>query len=256
MDAVGKRFELNPHTDKLLPSTQVVKLGKNIPQINGAFVAPSATIAGRVTVGKGSSIWYGAVLRGDESYITIGDGCTISDRVMVHCSMHPKELPTLVGNGVVVNAGAILHGCVLDDSCLVGEGAQVMDGAKVGKGAIVAPGSLVGQGKSVPAGQLWSGVPARYVRNVSDEEAASIVAVSLENATLAAEHAMECVKTWQTIEQEEYDFEQKTARNEQYYRKLSPEEITKKLGEIEYHEAPGRIFNSEVSTRNHPESRP
>jgi hypothetical protein len=116
---------------------------------------------------------------------------------MVHCTQYPKELPTLVGKNVVVNAGAILHGCVLEDGSLVGEGAQVMDGAKVGKGAMVAPGAFVGIGKSVPAGQLWAGVPARYVRDVSEAETSKIAAAALENATLAAEHAQENAKTWQ-----------------------------------------------------------
>jgi carbonic anhydrase/acetyltransferase-like protein (isoleucine patch superfamily) len=134
---------------------------------------------------------------GDESYITIGEGTTIGDRVMVHCTQYPKELPTLVGKNVVVNAGAILHGCVLEDGSLVGEGAQVMDGAKVGKGAMVAPGAFVGIGKSVPAGQLWAGVPARYVRDVSEAETSKIAAAAFENATLAAEHAQENAKTWQ-----------------------------------------------------------
>jgi carbonic anhydrase/acetyltransferase-like protein (isoleucine patch superfamily) len=160
---------------------------------------------------------------GDESYISIGEGSSIGDRVMVHCSQYPKENPTIVGKGVVVSSGAILHGCVLEDSCLIGEGAQVMDGAKVGKAAVVAPGSLLGVGKSVPAGQLWSGVPARYVRDVTAAEAAKVVAAALENAQLAGEHAAESAKSWQTIEQEEYDSEQKAGRNMHYFRRLSPE---------------------------------
>lgn len=116
---------------------------------------------------------------------------------MVHCSQHPKELPTHVGRNAVVSSGAILHGCVLEEACLIGEGAQVMDGAKVGKGAVVAPGSFVGISKAVPAGQLWSGVPARYVRDVTQAEANKIVTVALENAALAAEHGKESAKTWQ-----------------------------------------------------------
>merc|ERR1719487_1242374 len=114
-----------------------------------------------------------------------------------------------------------------------------MDGATVGTGAMVAPGSLVGMGKAVPPGQLWSGVPARYVRDLNDAEKAKITAAAEENCTLAQEHALECVKTWQTIEQEEFDYEQTANRSEYYYRRLSPEEISKRLGEVEYHEVPG-----------------
>lgn len=82
---------------------------------------------------------------GDENTITVGEGSTIADRVMVHCSTYPKEAPTVIGKNVVVNAGAILHGCLLEDGAVVGEGAQVMDGAKVGKLAFVGAGSLVGE---------------------------------------------------------------------------------------------------------------
>ena len=160
---------------------------------------------------------------GDESTITVGEGSTIGDRVMVHCSQYPKEAPTVIGKGVVVSSGAILHGCILEDGALVGEGAQVMDGARLGKSAVVAPGSLVGVGKSVPAGQVWAGVPARYLRDVTEAEAAKMAAVALENAALALEHAEENAKTWQTIEQEEYEFDQETRRSSFYYRILSDE---------------------------------
>ena len=159
---------------------------------------------------------------GDDSTISVGEGSTIGDRVMVHCANHGKDFPTVIGKGVQVGAGAILHGCTLADTCVVGEGAQVLDGAKIGQGAIVSPGSLLGMGKTVPAGQLWAGVPARYVRDVTAAELEKIVAVSLENSQLASEHALECAKSWQTIEQEEYDHEQVAGRNESYYRRLSP----------------------------------
>ena len=86
---------------------------------------------------------------GDESTITVGENSTIADRVMVHCSTYPKEAHTEIGKNVVVNAGAILHGCLLEDGAVVGEGAQVMDGAKVGKSAFVAPGSLLGKFTSI-----------------------------------------------------------------------------------------------------------
>lgn len=157
-------------------STRVAKFGKNIPQIDGAFIASSGTVVGKVELAKGSSIWYGAVLRGnsyfslillkvyitlsfkgDVSSIKIGERSCIGDRTMVHCSGHPKELPTIVGKGVVVGSGAILHGCTLEDDCFIGEGAQVLDGATIGKSAIVMAGSIVSMGKVVPAGQVWGG---------------------------------------------------------------------------------------------------
>lgn len=223
------------------------------------FVAPSATVVGNVTIAKGASVWYGAVLRGklasvfqfvfgkqnlyiivkiitifhmyasvtkifsgDESYIKIESGATIGDRVMVHCANHPKEFPTIVGKNALVNAGAILHGCVVEEGAVVGEGSQILDGAKVCQNAVVTPGSLLGMGKTVPAGQVWGGVPARYLRNVTEAELARAAAAVTENALLAAEHGQETAKSWETIELEEYDYEQKTGRNENYYRRLTP----------------------------------
>jgi len=249
LDTFGKSFEVNSYTEALQPSTQVVKLGKDVPKIDGVFVAPSATVIGKVDIAKGASVWYGAVIRGDDSSVKIASGASIGDRVMIHCSNHPKDLPTTVGTNALVGAGAILHGCTLADACMVGSGAQVMDGATIGTQAVVAPGSFVGAGKEVPAGQVWAGVPARYVRDITAEEAAKIVSMALEDAELAGQHAVENVKTWQQIEDEEYDYEQDKGRNESYFRRLSPEAISKRLGEVENHQVPGRILDSDVSSR-------
>jgi len=228
-----------------------VKLGKDTPVVKGAFVAPCATIVGKVEVASGSSIWYGVVIRGDDSNVKIGSGSSIGDRTMIHCSKYPKDLPALIGDGVLVGAGSILHGCILEDSCMVGAGAQVLDGATVGKQAIVAAGSVVGSGKLIPAGQMWAGVPAKFVRDVTPQEIDQIVAAALEDVALAGQHALETAKGWEQIEQEEYDYEQRVGRNEGYYRRLSPEGLSKKLGEIENHMVPGRILDSDVSARGY-----
>lgn len=142
---------------------------------------------------------------------------------MVHCSQHPKELPTIIGKLVTVKAGAILHGCTLDDFSSVGEGAQVMDGAKVGKCSVVAPGSLVGMGKTIPSYQLWAGVPARYVRDVTEEDTKKYAEAVEQSSSTMAEHALECARTWEEVEQARYDHYQKVGRAPYYYQRLNKE---------------------------------
>ena len=237
LDTVGRSFEVMPYVEKLQPSTRAMRLGPHIPVITNAFVAPTATVIGQVTVGSRSSIWYGAVLRGDVNTITIGDGVTIGDRAMVHCSSAATyNKPTVIGNHVVVGAGVIVHGATLADESMVGEGAQVLDGATVQKHAIVAPGALVPMGKVVPSGQLWAGVPAVYVRDVTVAEVAHIATTATENMTLAAVHAAEAAKGWEVVEEDEYNWQQAVRRNESYWKRLSPEQMSYKLGELEHHQ--------------------
>lgn len=249
LDFIGKRFEVNPYTEKLIPCTKVVKIGGIVPSINKAFVASSATVAGKVTVGKNTAIWYGAILRGDVSSITVGENVSIGDRCMVHCTGQPKELPTSIGDGAVVEAGVILHGCTLAPSCLVQTGAQVMDGAVINSGAIVRAGSVVLPGTVVPANQIWAGVPAAYVGECTEADTARIKELATENASLAMVHAREGAKAWQEIEKDEYDFEQATRRSDYYYQRLSPEQLSERLGEFENHQVPGRVLDSPVSGR-------
>lgn len=155
--------------------------------------------------------------------VQIGGGTSVGDRVMIHCD---SKGPTTIGSGVVIGAGSILHGCTIEDSCLIGEGAQVLDGAKIGRSCIISPGSLVPMGKEVPSGQLWAGIPAKYQREITTTEAAGIVALALANIKLSEEHALESAKSWQMIEDEEFDYLQQVGRNQFYYRRLGPEVIS------------------------------
>jgi len=250
LERFGQTLETNAHVDKLQPSLRVIKLGANAPAVgSGAFVAPTASVIGQVKLGASSSVWYGAVVRGDVNTITIGEGSSIGDRAMVHCSGISTNKPTVIGNRVVVGAGAIVHGCTLEDESLVGEGAQVLDGAKISKHAMVAPGAVVGQGKVVASGQLWGGIPAAYLRDLTEKEKAAIKAPAEENVTLAAKHSEEVEKTWQQVELEEDDHEQVSQRNPYYYTRLSLKQASYKLGEIEGHQVPGRILDTPVSGR-------
>mmetsp|Transcript_26916 Transcript_26916/g.25774 ORF Transcript_26916/g.25774 Transcript_26916/m.25774 type:complete len:281 (+) Transcript_26916:144-986(+) len=246
LDILGRQFEAVPYVEKLQPPTRAIKLGSHIPVIKGAFVASTASVIGKVQVGSSSSIWYGAIVRGDVNSITIGDGVTIGDRVMIHCS---AELPTIIGDRSVVGAGAICHGCVLEEESMVGAGAQVMDGARVQRHGVLAPGGILSMKKVIPSGQMWAGVPAIYLRDLSLLEIAQIAILAKENADLAILHALESVKTWQQIELDEYNYEQELERSDSYYKRLTPEQMSFKLGEVEGHEVPGRILDTEISAK-------
>jgi len=175
--------------------------------------------------------------------VTIGEGVTIGDRAFVYASAQGK--PTVIGNHAVVGAGAIVQGATLADESMVGAGAQVLDGATVQKHAAVGAGAIVPEGKVVPSGQLWAGVPAAYVRDLSVAEVANIAATATENVALATVHAAEAAKGWAVVEEDEYNWQQAVRRNESYWKRLSPEQMSYKLGELEHHQVPGRVFDSE-----------
>jgi hypothetical protein len=124
-----------------------------------------------------------------------------------------------------------------------------MDGAHVQKHAMVAAGSVVAEGKVVPSGQMWAGIPAIYVRDLSALEVASIAATAAENVLLATEHATEAAKSWEAIELDAYNWEQSVRRNESYFKRLTPEQMSFKLGELEHHDVPGRVFDSAGTAR-------
>lgn len=132
-----------------------------------AWVAPNATLVGRVSLGPESSVFYGAVLRGDTDHITLGARSNLQDNVVVHCD---TGVPTTIGAGVSVGHGAVVHGCTIEDDCLIGMHATVMNGAVVGAGSLVAGGAVVLEGTVIPPRSLVAGVPAKVRRELSDEE--------------------------------------------------------------------------------------
>ncbi len=133
-----------------------------------ARVAPNATIIGDVTLEKDALVLFNATLRGDcGSRIVIGEGSNIQENCCVHVS---AEAPCIVGKGVTIGHGAIVHGCTICDNCLVGMGAIVMDGAVIGENSIVAAGALVTGGTRVPAGSLVMGSPAKVRRELTAAE--------------------------------------------------------------------------------------
>jgi carbonic anhydrase/acetyltransferase-like protein (isoleucine patch superfamily) len=137
----------------------VIEYDGKLPVVaEDAFIAPTAVLIGDVTVHAGASIWFGAVLRGDNSAIVIGEGSNVQDNCVIHCA---DELPTVVGANVTVGHMAMLEGCVIGDGALIGMGAIVLQRARVGSKSLVAAGAVVGEGVEIPAGVLAAGVPAR-----------------------------------------------------------------------------------------------
>ena len=129
------------------------------------YVAPTAVIVGDVAIGKGSSVWYGAVLRGDLDRIIVGGTCSIQDNAVVHVD---SGCPTSIGSRVAVGHGAIVHGCVIGDDCLIGMNATVASRARVGSGSIVAAGAVVREGDEFPPGSVIAGVPAKRIGEAQD----------------------------------------------------------------------------------------
>lgn len=165
----------------------LVPFGGHTPAVDEtAFVAPNATLVGRVFLGPESSVFYGAVLRGDTDQINLGARSNLQDNVVVHCDV---GIPTTIGTGVSVGHGAVVHGCTVEDDCLIGMGATVMNGAVIGAGSLVAGGAVVLEGTVIPPRSLVAGVPAKVRREISDEELDAIKANASHYVELSRAHA-------------------------------------------------------------------
>lgn len=155
-----------------------------------AWVAPGAQVIGNVTLGAGSSVWYNCVLRGDVMPIRVGARSNIQDGSTVHVTR--KLAATTIGDDVLVGHMAMVHGCTLMDRAFVGLGAIVMDGCVIESDAMLAAGAMLTPGKRIPAGQLWAGRPATYVRDLTPEEIARNRMGAAGYVELARLHAASC----------------------------------------------------------------
>ncbi|MGA2787776.1 MAG: gamma carbonic anhydrase family protein [Verrucomicrobiota bacterium] len=155
--------KLKKHFDRFLRKKP--KLGP------GVYIAKTAVVIGDVTLGAHSSVWYGAVLRGDINRIVVGHHTNIQDNAVLHLA---DDFPCVLGNWVTVGHGAIVHACQVGDEVLVGMGAVILDGAVVGRQSIVGARSLVKQGMKIPPGSLVVGAPARVVRKLTKPERAKL----------------------------------------------------------------------------------
>ena len=158
-----------------------------VPRDEGAaFVAPNATVQGDVILKAGSTVWYGAVLRGDDGTLTIGENSNVQDNAVLHTG---PGLDVVVGRNVSIGHSAVVHGCTVGDDCLIGMHATILNGAVIGAGSLVAAGALVTENAVIPAGSLVVGVPGKVVGTVSEKQKASIAANGEEYRHLAEVHA-------------------------------------------------------------------
>ena len=164
------------------------KFEGNEPEIHAqAYVDDAAVLIGKVKVGARSSIWPGAVLRGDIEPITIGEGSNVQEGAVLHTD---EKYPTVVGNDVTIGHAAVVHGCEVGDHALIGIGAIVLSGAKIGPRAVVAAGALVPEGAVVDEGVLVMGTPAKRVRELNENEKYRF----LRNARAYADRAQQYLK--------------------------------------------------------------
>lgn len=149
------------------------------------WLAPNATVVGQVRLHARSSVFYGAVLRGDMDEIVVGRGTNLQDNVVVHTD---EGFPALIGRGVSVGHAAVVHGCTVEDHCLIGMNATVLNGAIIGRGSLVAAGAVVLEGTVVPPRSLVAGVPGTVRRTLTDAEQAHVVANAETYERLAQGH--------------------------------------------------------------------
>jgi len=137
------------------------------------FVAPSAAVIGRVTLGRDANVWFGAVLRGDTNTITIGERSNVQDNSVIHID---SDAPAVIGNEVTIVHSAVVHGCRVGDRSLIGIGATILSHAIIGKYCIVGAGALITERKEFPDRSVIIGAPAKRFREITDEEMEMLIA--------------------------------------------------------------------------------
>ena len=135
---------------------------------NDCFIAPNATLVGEVVLGDQCSIWFNAVLRGDVNSISLGNKVNVQDGAVIHCTYLRSK--TIIGNNVSIGHNAIVHGCVIEDNVLVGMGSVIMDNAQIGSNSIIAAGAVVLENTIVEPGSIYAGVPAKKVKDISQDK--------------------------------------------------------------------------------------
>lgn len=150
----------------------------------GSYTAPNATVIGNVTVESKASVWYGAVVRGDNNHIHIGEESVLEDNVVVHA---PPSHPVTIGKHTTIGHSAVIHGCTIGDTCLIGMSSTLMDGCVIGDNCLIGAGSLVTQGTIIPPGSLVMGSPAKVKRPLTPEEHTYLVRAYQEYLKLSAQ---------------------------------------------------------------------
>ena len=149
-----------------MPVIKPVK-GKSPIIPENCYIAENATIVGDVTLGNNCSIWFNAVLRGDVHYIKLGNKVNVQDGAVIHCTY--KKYPTNIGDNVSIAHNAIVHGCTIHDNVLIGMGSIIMDNCVIHSNSIIAAGAVVTQNTIVESGSIYAGMPAKKVKDISEE---------------------------------------------------------------------------------------
>jgi len=182
-------------SEKFCRHRAVMNLFDQRPKLGArVYVAPNATVIGNVDIKDESSVWYGAVVRGDQSHVFVGGYSSIGDRtVILSAAINPTGFSarTHIGSYVTVGQGCILRACTVDDKSVIGDGCIIQEGALVDRGAMLEPGSVLPSGARVPPGEVWGGSPATFVRKLSKEEVDEFEVSATETSALAAKHADE-----------------------------------------------------------------
>jgi len=147
-----------------------------LPEDDSHYIAPGAAVIGRVVLGREVSIWFNAVLRGDNEAITLGDGSNVQDGAVFHTD---PGFPLTLGAGVTVGHQAVLHGCTVGDGSLIGMGAMVLNGARIGRGCLIGAKALVTEGKEIPDGALVMGAPSKVVRILDADAIAGLARTAM-----------------------------------------------------------------------------
>lgn len=141
--------------------------GKRPEAHDSVFVAPGAYIIGDVSIGKDSTVWFNAVIRGDEGPVIIGEGCSIQDNSTIHMY---EGYPVKIGNGVTIGHNVILHGCTIGDETIIGMGSTILDDVEIGEKCIIGANTLITGGKKIPPRSLVVGSPGKVVRQLTDKD--------------------------------------------------------------------------------------
>jgi len=143
-----------------------ISFKEKTPSVHGScFIAETAAVIGDVNIGSGSSVWFGAVIRGDEDSVVIGENCNIQDNAVLHCD---EGYPIKIGNSVTVGHGAIVHGATIADNVLIGMGAIIMNGAEIAANSVIGAGAVCTENMIVPQGSVVVGIPGKVVKTAEE----------------------------------------------------------------------------------------
>jgi len=215
VDDVGLKMQgKNGFKESVAIHPRLFGFGDKTPALGpDTFVAPNASLAGSVDVGCYSSVFYGAVLRGDgQNSVTIGDRTTISE----HVTITADASPTIIGDAVIIGPGSSLHSCMIGDGVHIGAGVVIEHSVEIGPCSVIAAGSVIPSGTKIGADEVWGGSPATHIRAVDESEVRTFFASSGAYHFLANIHREHCDKSLELVEEEREWYEDQFARDEDY----------------------------------------